>query len=65
MGKCDDFIVRQLYYPYRLRSSKIKKEVVPILMTVSNDVFSFFIFKFNEENDYSSISLVEKKNFII
>lgn len=65
MGKCDDFIVRQLYYPYRLRSGKIQKEIVPILMTVSNDVFSFFIFKFNEENDYSSISLVEQKNFII
>lgn len=44
----DDFLVRQLYYPYRLWAGKIKKEVVPIFMTYSNNVFSFFIYNFTD-----------------
>ena len=46
MWKRDDFIVRQLYYPYRLWRWKVKKDVVPVFMTVSNDVFTFFVYKF-------------------
>lgn len=40
----DDFLIRQLYYPYRLWSNKIKKKVIPALMTYSNsnNIFSFF-----------------------
>lgn len=63
--KVDDFLVRQLYYPYRLWSSKINKKVVPVLMTYSNDTFSFFIYDFNNDLDYNSIQLIEQKNYII
>ncbi|WP_254173049.1 type II restriction enzyme [Planktothrix pseudagardhii] len=61
----DDFIIRQLYYPYRLWSQKITKKVIPILMTYSNDIFSFFIYEFKNEFDYNSIRLIEQKNYII
>ena len=61
----DNFIIRQLYYPYRLWSQKITKKVVPILMTYSNDIFSFFIYEFQNEFDYNSIRLIEQKNYII
>ncbi len=64
----DDFLIRQLYYPYRLWSSKIiNKKVIPVLMTYSNssNIFSFFIYKFNNILDYNSISLVEQRNYII
>ncbi|CAD5947975.1 MULTISPECIES: type II restriction enzyme [Planktothrix] len=61
----DDFLIRQLYYPYRLWSQKITKKVVPILMTYSNDIFSFFIYEFQNEFDYNSIRLIEQKNYII
>ena len=37
----DDFLIRQLYYPYRLWQAKTNKEVIPIFMTYSNDVFTF------------------------
>lgn len=63
--KCDDFIIRQLYYPYRLRKGKVNKEVVPVFMTESNWVFSFFIFKFEDENNYNSIKLVKQVNYIV
>lgn len=65
MWKWDDFIVRQLYYPYRLRKQKVNKEVIPVFMTISNDVFTFFVYKFNNDNDYNSIELVKKKSYAI
>ncbi len=64
----DDFLVRQLYYPYRLWSGKIpNKEVIPILMTYSNssNIFSFFIYKFDGILNYNSIRLVEQRNYVI
>ncbi len=61
----EDFLIRQLYYPYRLWSEKISKKVVPVLMTYSNDIFSFFIYEFVEKLDYNSITLVEQKNYEI
>lgn len=65
IGKVEDFLIRQLYYPYRLWSSKISKPVIPILMTYSNDIFSFFIYKFDNDLDYNSINLLEQKNYRI
>jgi hypothetical protein len=64
--KCDDFLIRQLYYPYRLWRSKVtNKRIIPIFLTISNDVFSFFIYRFTDELNYNSIELIEQKNFII
>ena len=61
----DDFIVRQLYYPYRLWNSKIDKEVVPIFLTISNDIFTFYRFRFIEENLYNSLQLVSEHRYCI
>jgi len=65
IGAVDDFIIRQLYFPYRLWSSKLKKKVIPILLTFSNDTFSFFTYDFEELIKYNSINLISQKNFII
>lgn len=61
----EDFLIRQLYYPYRLWSKKITKKVIPVLMTYSNDVFSFFIYEFSNDKDYNSLRLREQKNYTI
>ena len=61
----NDFLIRQLYYPYKLWSQKLIKKVIPVLMTYSNDVFSFFLYKFEDELDYNSLVLVEQKNYSI
>jgi hypothetical protein len=60
-----DFLVRQLYYPYRLWKSKTTKTVVPVFMSYSNDVFSFYVFLFEQENNYNSIKLVSRKKYRI
>lgn len=61
----DDFSIRQLYYPYRLWSKKITKKVMPVLMTYSNDVFSFFIYEFGNIFNYNSLKNVAQKNYTI
>lgn len=60
-----DFNVRQLFYPYRVWQKKIQKEVKPIFFTFSNDIFSFFIYRFNNENVFNSIELIDQVNFIV
>jgi hypothetical protein len=60
-----DFLVRQLFYPYRLWQGKITKKVIPVFLTFSNDIFSFFRFEFEDVNKYNSITLIEQSNYII
>lgn len=61
----NDFLIRQLYYPYRLWKKKVSKKVRPIFLIYSNDIFTFYEYKFDDENDYSSIKLVKSKRYSI
>jgi hypothetical protein len=63
--KVDDFLIRQLYYPYRLWSSKISKRVVPILMTFSEDTFDFFVYEFVHEKEYNSLKLIQQRKYAL
>ncbi len=67
MSQVEDFLIRQLYYPYRLWSKKLRKEVRIALMTYSNSTnqFSFFLYNFENPSDYNSIKLIQQKNYII
>lgn len=60
-----NFLIRQLYYPYKLWTEKSNKEIIPVFMTYSNDIFNIFIYKFTNNSEYNSLELVEQKNFII
>lgn len=59
----DDFLIRQLYYPYRLWRNKTKKQIIPIFLFYSNDVFSFYIYRFTEDRYYNSIELIAQKKY--
>lgn len=61
----DDFMVRQLYYPYRLWKSKINKPVRPIYMIYSNGIFNVYEYKFENDENYSSIKFVKSKKYSI
>ncbi|KAB2951078.1 translation elongation factor [Heliorestis acidaminivorans] len=61
----DDFLIRQLYYPYRLWREKTHKEVKPVFFTYSNDIFSFFIYEFTDPMRYNSLRLIEQRDYII
>ncbi len=63
-----DFIVRQLYYPYRYQMELNKKhgkskKVRPVYLVYSNGVFSLYEYEFLDEYSYSSINLVRKRKF--
>ncbi len=58
-----DFLIRQLYYPYRLWISKMSKPVKVVYFIYSNDVFSFFEYQFDDSNKYNSLKLVKQKNY--
>lgn len=60
-----DFMVRQLYYPYRKWCASISKPIIPILMTFSSDIFTFNVFRFNVLDDYNSLELIKQRKFRI
>ena len=60
-----NFNMRQLYYPYRAWSKKINKPVVPVFMTLSQDVFDFYKFDFADQANFSSFALTEHRRFMI
>jgi hypothetical protein len=67
-AKCEsveDFIIRQLYYPYRLWKSKTDKKVIPIFLSISNDIFTFYKFRFLELDVYNSIELVSEHRYCL
>lgn len=61
--KCQNFIIRQLFYPYKFWLSKVNKNVVPVFMEYDNGLFNFFTYEFTDKNNYSSIKLVKTHTF--
>ncbi|MEG0978230.1 MAG: type II restriction endonuclease, partial [Bacilli bacterium] len=59
----EDFHVRQLYYPYRLWATKVKKPIRLVFSIYSNKIFRLFEYEFENINDYSSIKLIQSKNY--
>lgn len=61
----EDFLIRQLYYPYRVWESRIAKSVKPIFLVYSNGIYRLYEYQFLVLNDYNSITLVKQANYSI
>lgn len=61
----NDFLVRQLYYPFRLWAGKINKKVKPIFLTYTNGIFHLREYVFEDPSFYNSIRLVKEKKYTI
>ena len=61
----DDFLVRQLYYPFRVWNSRVTKEVKSVFLIFSNGVFHLYQYQFEDPRYYNSLRLVKQKNYII
>lgn len=59
----EDFHIRQLYYPYRLWKTRVSKPIRLVFSVYSNKIYRLFEYKFNDLNDFSSIELVQTKNY--
>ncbi|KRL66803.1 type II restriction enzyme [Companilactobacillus versmoldensis] len=61
-----NFMVRQLYYPYRTyQGLGIKKPIIPVFFTYVDETFSFNIYEFENDNVYSSIRKVKQMDFVL
>lgn len=63
LSLADDFIVRQLYYPYRRWYGVLSKQVRPVFLVYSNGVYRLYEYAFRDPNNYSSLFLVRQKNY--
>ncbi|MDE7242130.1 hypothetical protein [Desulfovibrio sp.] len=61
----EDFLIRQLYYPFRVLKTNLKKQIRPIFMIFSNRIYRFFEYKFDDINNYNSLHLIKQKNYSI
>ncbi|WP_159638994.1 type II restriction enzyme [Sphingobacterium composti Ten et al. 2007 non Yoo et al. 2007] len=61
----NDFLIRQLYYPYKLWSNKIQKQVRPIFLTYTNGVFHLREYAFADVSNYNSLVLIKHKKYAI
>jgi hypothetical protein len=61
----DDFIIRQLYYPYKLWTNKISKKVRPMFLTYTNGIFHLREYTFDQIDYYNSIRLIKQKKYTI
>ena len=60
-----DFIIRQLYFPYRHWVEKVHKPIVPIFFAYDNGIYTFFIYEFTDKNKYNSLKLQEIRRYIL
>ncbi|KAB3532929.1 transcriptional regulator [Alkaliphilus pronyensis] len=61
----DDFLVRQLYYPFRLWQNKVGKPVKPVFLTYTNGVFNLYEYEFQDAQNYNSLLLVKQRNYTL
>lgn len=61
----DDFLVRQLYYPFRLWKDRVSKEVKTVFLIYSNGIYRVMEYVFDDVNNYNSLRLVKQKRYSI
>jgi len=61
----DDFLIRQLYYPFRTWQAKIIKSIRPIFLTYSNGVYTLREYCFTETSHYNAIALRQHAKYAI
>lgn len=61
----EDFLIRQLYYPFRVLQERVTKIVRPIFLIYSNGIYYLSEYKFQNPCNYNSLMLVKQKNYSI
>ena len=66
--KVEDFIIRQLYYPYRrFLNLDSNKKIIPIFFTydAAKDAYNLSVYEFGGLEDYNSIKLLTNSSYTI
>ena len=59
----DDFLVRQLYYPFRLWTERVSKTVRSIFLIYFNGIFHLYQYRFEDPANYNTIHLVKQRQY--
>lgn len=59
----DDFLVRQVYFPYRTWDNKINKSINNVFMTYSNETYHLYQYQFEDIASPESIKLVKRQSY--
>lgn len=60
-----DFLIRQIYFPFRTWKDRVTKEIKLVYFTYSNGIFNFYEYKFEDDQNYSSLKLVKQKKYTL
>lgn len=62
----ENFLIRQLYYPFRTWHQKMDgKPVRPVFLIYSNSIFYLYEYRFNDLQHYNSLELVKHKRYCL
>ncbi|MCL1857779.1 MAG: hypothetical protein FWF92_00920 [Oscillospiraceae bacterium] len=61
----EDFLVRQIYYPFRVWEKRITKPVRSLFLVYSNGIYRLYEYAFQDLNNYNSLVLINQKNYSI
>lgn len=61
----EDFLVRQLYYPFRVWQRRVTKTVRPLFLVYSNGIYRLYEYQFQAPGNYNSLVLVQQKNYSV
>lgn len=59
----EDFLIRQLYYPFRALENRVTKPVKPIFLIYSNGIYRLLEYSFQDLNNYNSLILINQKKY--
>jgi len=59
----EDFLVRQLYYPYQLWRGRVSKPVTPVFLVYSNGIYHLYEYRFDSPDEYNSLTLVKHRHY--
>lgn len=60
-----DFLVRQIFYPFKSWENKVAKKIRPLFLTYSNGIFHFREYVFEDPTYYNSLKLIREKKYAI
>ena len=61
----EDFLIRQIYYPYRMWKDRLNKNIRTIFLIYSNGIYHLYEYKFENPENYNSLIPVKQKNYSI
>jgi len=61
----EDFLIRQLYYPFRAWQSRVTKPVRPFFLVYSNGIYRLYEYEFQDKNNYNSLVLIKQENYSV